>query len=203
MTTKEYIGSGILEQYVMGTATQIEREEVEKMAAANPVIRQEIETISDALEKYAMVNAIQPSRIIKPMIMATIDYSERIKNGEQVSFPPLLHKNSKPEDYATWLNRPDLNLSGSDKDDLFAKIIGYAPQITTAIVWIKQDTPWEIHHKEHESFLVIEGTCDIIVGDKTNPLVPGDYFSIPLHEYHKVKVTSFIACKAILQRVAA
>jgi|SRR5665213_4000464 len=203
MTTKEYIDSGILEIYAMGTASDSEREEVEMMAAANPEIRQEIGAITDALENYALAHSITPSPIVKPLLMATIDYSERIKSGEPISFPPELHENSKAEDYATWLNRPDLNIAGSGEDNLFVKIIGNTPKIFTAIVWIKKDAPREIHHDEHERFLIIEGSCDILVGDKSNHLVPGDYFAIPLHEYHQVKVTSDIACKAILQRVAA
>ena len=203
MTTKEYIDSGILEIYVMGTASDSEREEVETMAAANPDIRQEIEAISKALENYALTHPITPSPEVKPLLMAMIDYSERIKSGETISFPPELHENSKAEDYATWLNRPDLNFSGSEEDNLFVKIIGNTPEVFTAIVWIKQEAPREIHHNEHERFLIIEGSCDILVGDKSNHLVAGDYFAIPLHEYHQVRVTSDIACKAILQRVAA
>ena len=203
MTSKEYIDSGILETYVMGIASHSEREEVEMMAAANPDIRQEIDAISDGLEEYALAHAIKPSTMVKPLLMATIDYSERIKSGEPISFPPLLHEDSKAEDYAAWLNRPDLDFSDSGEDSFFAKIIGCTPEITTAIVWIKKETPWELHDRERERFLIIEGSCDILVGDKTNHLVPGDYFDIPLHEHHMVKVTSYIPCKAILQRVAA
>jgi mannose-6-phosphate isomerase-like protein (cupin superfamily) len=203
MTSKEYIDSGILEKYVMGVASHIERDEVEMIAAADPVIRQEIDAISGVLEKYALAHAMQPSPVVKPLLMATIDYSERIKSGEPVTFPPVLNENSSPEDYITWLKRPDLNLSRPEEDNLFARIIGYTPEMTTAIIWIKHETTREIHHHEHERFLIIEGTCDILVGDKSNHLVSGDYFDIPLHEYHMVKVTSSIACKAILQRIAA
>ena len=203
MTIKEIINSGKLELYVMGIASQSEEKEVERMAVVNPEIRQEIDAISDALEEYAMVNAIRPSRVVKPMLMATIDYSERIKNGEPVSFPPKLHKNSKVEDYSKWINRPGLKVPASHRDDVFSKIIGHTSEMTTAIVWIKNEAPREIHDHELESFLIIEGTCDIMVGDKANHLVPGDYFIIPLHQYHQVLVTSAIPCKAILQRVAA
>ena len=203
MTSKQYIDSGILEIYVMGMASHSEQEEVEMMAAANPDIRQEIDAISDGLEKYAQANAIKPSPVIKPFLMATIDYTERLKKGEVVSFPPVLNENSTLEEYAPWLNRPDLANPGTDRDDIFAKIIGYTPEMVTAIVWIKQQTPREIHDHELERFLIIEGTCNILVGDKSNHLGPGDYFSIPLHEYHTVKITSSITCKVILQRLAA
>jgi len=120
-----------------------------------------------------------------------------------VSFPPLLHKNSKIKDYSEWINRPDLNIPVSNREDIFAKIIGHTPAVTTAIVWIKKEAPREIHDHEFESFLIIDGTCNIMVSGKANHLVPGDYFTMPLHQYHQVIVTSAIPCKAILQRVAA
>lgn len=202
MTSKEYIDSGILEQYVMGMLDAGERAEVEKMAAQDPRIRGEMNAINDILEKYALENAIQPSPVIKPFLMAIIDYSERIKKGELVSCPPLLDEKSVPEDYSQWLNQPDLQ-PDADSDDVCAKIIAYTPDMVTAIVWINEEAPGEIHHDEHERFLILEGSCDIIVGDKINHLVPGDYFEIPLHENHMVKVTSSIPCKVILQRVAA
>jgi mannose-6-phosphate isomerase-like protein (cupin superfamily) len=203
MTSKEYIESGILETYVMGMASEIEQKEVEMMAAANPDIRQEIDNISVAMEQYAMAHAKTPGSTIKPFVMAIIDYSERMKAGEAMSFPPVINQNSKLEEFATWLNRPDMDFPGSEEDNLSAKIIAYTPEMTTAIVWIKEESPWEIHDKELESFLIVEGSCNIIVGDKDNHLIAGDYFTIPLHEYHMVKVTSDVACKAILQRVAA
>lgn len=203
MTSRELIDSGILELYMLGIASRNEQEEVEMMAAIHPEVRREIESVCHALESYALANATEPNPVIKPMLMARIDYSERIKNGEPVSFPPMLHQNSKAEDYNFWLRQPGMNLTISKKDDITAKIIGYTPGMTTAIIWLKRDAPLEIHDNELESFLILEGTCDIVVGDKNNPLVPGDFFSIPLHEYHLVKITSSIACKAIMQRVAA
>ena len=91
----------------------------------------------------------------------------------------------------------------TDQEEVFAKIIGYTPEAITAIVWLKDYAPHEVHDNEYERFLIVEGTCDIIVEDEVNQLVPGDYFAIPLHKKHLVKVTSSIPCKVILQRVAA
>ncbi len=198
---KEYIESGILEQYVLGSTSQAESTEVELMAATDPAIRLEIEAIEEALEAYAMENAVAPNPVIKPFLLATIDYTERLKGGEPVTMPPVLNKNSVIEDYVPWLNRSDLLLP--DNDDIFAKIIGYTPEAVTAIVWIKEYAPQEVHDHEFEKFLIVEGTCDIVVGDEVHALVPGDYFAIPLHKNHLVKVTSTIPCKVILQRIAA
>ena len=201
MTVKEYIESGILEQYVLGIASPAEMKEVEEMAAADPVIRSEIDAISEMLEAIAMQNAVAPDPIIRPFLLATINYEERIKNGEPVTAPPLLHEKSNANEYAAWLQREDMVSPGTD--DVFARIIGYTEKAITAIVWLKEMAPQEVHKDELERFLIIEGTCDIVVDGTVNKLVPGDYFAIPLHSDHHIKVTSDIPCKVILQRVAA
>ncbi|MFL5762434.1 MAG: cupin domain-containing protein [Bacteroidia bacterium] len=202
MNVQEYIDSGILETYVLGVSTKAECAEVERMASVHPEIRSEIEAIEYAMEKYAMDNAVRPHAAIKPMLLATIDYMERMQNGEPSSFPPILNEKSRPEDYYQWISRSDMNVP-NDFEELFAKIIGYSSEVTSAIVWIKHMAPQEVHDDEFEKFLILEGTCDIVIGEKIHKLVPGDYFQIPLHAKHEVRVTSSIPCKVILQRVAA
>ena len=201
MKVEEYIKSGILEQYVLGCASASEASEVELMAAADDKVRLEIEAITEALGAYAMGHVMVPNPIIKPFLLASVDYSERMKNGEPVSEPPFLSEKSVIADYAAWLNRSDM-IPRND-EDVYAKIIGYTPQAITAIVWLKDYAPQEVHDNEYEKFLIVEGTCNIIVGEEVNELVPGNYFTIPLHKNHMIKVTSAIPCKVILQRVAA
>lgn len=201
MNSQEYIESGILERYVLGTASLAEQKEVEERAAADPTIQQEINAISEAFETLALQHAIAPDPIIRPFLMATINYTERLQNGEPVTEPPLLNEKSTPSDYESWLSRTDMVSPGTE--DVFAKIIGHSEKALTAIVWLKKMAPQEVHDDEHERFLIIEGTCDIVVGESIHQLVPGDYFAIPLHSNHHIKVTSSIPCKVILQRVAA
>jgi mannose-6-phosphate isomerase-like protein (cupin superfamily) len=191
-----------LEQYVLGTISNEDLLVVEQMVIAYPEVKEEILAISNVLELVAMENAVAPSQTIKPFIMATIDFIERMENGEQPSFPPILNEASSLADYSAWLHRDDMFLP-ENAGDLYAKIIGYSPQATTAIAWIKGNAPIETHDKEYEKFLIVEGTCDIVVEDKIYQLVPGNYFAIPLHKSHQVRVTSSIPCKVILQRVAA
>ena len=199
--SKTFIESGILEAYVLGSSTMEENDLVEQMAAAFSEIRDEIAVIGDALELYALSNIIVPEPTLKPMLLASVDFTERMKNGELPSYPPELHDSSKISDYNEWLNRPDM-ISG-DFNDLHAKIIGYTPQAVTAIVWIKDMAPQEVHDDEYEKFLIVEGTCDITIGDNVYQLQPGDYLAIPLYEKHFVQVTSLTPCKVILQRIAA
>lgn len=201
-TIETYIGSGVLELYVLGAASAEEAREVERMAAAHPQVREEIEAIRLAMESYADAHAVEPHPTIQPLLLATIDYMERLKKGEAPTAPPILHENSKPSDYKAWLDRPDM-VAPAGFDEIFAKIIGANPQATTAIVWLRSGAPLEVHDDEHEKFLIIEGSCDIVIDGKAHQMKPGDYMSIPLHSDHYVKVTSPGPCKVVLQRVAA
>ncbi len=199
---KEFINSGILEAYVLGDSSPEETDLVTKMAARYTAIKDEIASIYEAMQLYAIANAVVPDPIIKPFILATIDYSERLKNGETPSFPPDLHDKATTGDFAEWLNRPDIVLP-EDFADVYAKIIGYTPKLITAIIWLKDIAPKEVHHDEHEKFFIIEGTCEITIDNEVFQLFPGDYLAIPLHVTHSVRVTSIVPCKAILQRAAA
>src|SRR6478735_4352931 len=198
----QFLESGILELYVMGIASPEEIKEVEQMALLYPEIRQEIELIERGLEEYALTQAVQPKATLKPLIMASINYIERVNNGEPLIAAPLLSPTSRKEEFAFWLDNPEFELP-EDFEGAYAKIINANLKATTAIIWIKEFTDNEIHHNEYEHFLILEGTCDFYIGEEVHHLVPGDYLRIPLHTPHIAKVTSEVPCKAILQRVAA
>lgn len=69
---RAYIETGILEEYVAGLLTTEQQLEVQAMAARYPEVKQEIEAIEIALEKYAIVNAIEPSEGLKNKILSQI-----------------------------------------------------------------------------------------------------------------------------------
>ena len=121
---------------------------------------------------------------------------------EEPSFPNKMKMETKIKDYNELITMKDINLP-KDFKDLNAKIIGFNPKITTAIVWIKEMAPQEVHDHEDEKFLILEGRCDIRIEGKLHHLSAGDFLSIPLHKKHDLKITSSIPCKAILQRIAA
>jgi mannose-6-phosphate isomerase-like protein (cupin superfamily) len=198
----EYIESGILELYVMGSISADEAEEVEKMMVLHPEIQNEVHAIELSLEKFAQVNAVQPPATVKPLLLATIDYMQRLGSGEAPVTAPVMNAQTTASDFAEWINRNDFQ-NPENVDDIHVKLIAATPQATTAIVWIRYMAPDEVHHDEHEKFFILEGTCNIIVDEKIHSLKAGDYFEIPLHSDHRVEVTSATPCKVILQRVAA
>ncbi|MEP6616401.1 MAG: cupin domain-containing protein [Ginsengibacter sp.] len=199
---KEYIESGVLEMYVIGSTNKEESAEVERMMNEYYAVRDEVHAISESVENYAMMHAKRPDPTVRAFLMATIDYTERLKKGEKPSSPPLLHEGSKAEDYSEWLGRSDMILP-ENFTDLHAKIIGYSREVTTAIVWINKMAPQEVHDRELEKFMILEGTCNITIDQDVYQLEPGDFLTIPLYKNHFVTVTSQIPCKIILQRIAA
>ena len=202
MDSTTFIESGILESYVLGAANKAEISEVEEMAATYEDVRRELDEISIAFQKYAEANAIEPDPTIRPFFLATVDYIERMNAGEIASCPPILTASSTVEDYKMWLDRADMILP-NDAADVYAKIIGNAPEAVTAIVWLKDLAPQEAHKAEYERFLIVEGTCDITISNNVYTLKAGDFLEIPLFQNHHVTVTSIIPCKVVLQRVAA
>jgi mannose-6-phosphate isomerase-like protein (cupin superfamily) len=201
-TVEEYINSGILEIYVLGMTSAEETVKVNEMAAKFVEIRTEIEEISKALEIDSSKKSFGPNETVKPYLMAVVDYTERLKGGEPMTFPPILTKESKIIDFEEWTSRADMVLT-DDFENMYAKLIGHNPEATTAISWIKSHTPLEVHETELERFLILEGSCDITIGADIHSLKAGDFIAIPLHIGHSLVVTSNIPCKVILQRVAA
>ena len=199
---KEYIASGIVERYVFEMALPEEISEIEALAKQHAEIQAAITNFCLLVEHNALANAINPPEVIKPELMATIDYMERLSNGEPMTFPPILSEKSKIDDFSEWLNRPDMKPSPNSAN-IELKIIGHIPTCTTAIVWVKERTPEEVHTTEYESFFIIEGTCTIHFASNTYNLGPGDYLKIPLFQKHHIVVTSTMPCKVILQRLAA
>lgn len=199
---QNFIDSGILELYVLGKTTLAENQDVMLMSSQFTEVFNEIVAIELSLEKYALLHSVSLNITIKPFILATIDFTERLENGELQDFPPLLNAGSGLKDYAHWLNRSDMILP-NDFEEIHAKIIGYNKDALTAIIWIKNGSPAEIHDDEYEKFLIVEGTCTITIDKEDYNLKAGDVLSIPLYKKHFLKVTSLIPCKAILQRIAA
>lgn len=198
----EYINSGILEIYVLGMTSPEETMAVNEMAHLHEEIRLEIEEITQTLQNYSVNTAKEPSAGLRANILAVVDYTERLKGGEPATITPMLTKDSKISDFSEWLNREDMVLA-DDVDNMYAKIIGFTPEATTAISWVKTVSAPEVHDNEYERFLIIEGTCNVKIGQENHHLVAGDYIEIPLHIEHTLIVTSEIPCKFILQRVAA
>ena len=197
-----FIASGILEMYVLGSASLEEVAQVDEMSAKHPEVLKELNEISTALQTYSNVYATAPDITLKPAIFSAIDFIERMKGGEIPSNPPLITSTSSIADYDEWINRKDMVLT-PDFDGIYAKVIAHNQSLSMAIIWLRDGSPNETHHHVLESLLILEGTCEVSIGEEVHYLNAGDIIHIPLYKAHVVTVTSSIVCKAILQRIAA
>ena len=74
MNTKEYIESGILEAYVLGTVSPQEKREVECLSGIYPEVRQELDTFALVLEEYAQSLRRQPPPSVKENLLKALDF---------------------------------------------------------------------------------------------------------------------------------
>lgn len=77
---KAYIESGVLELYVLGDLSPEETLQVEEMASQNPEVRDEIAAIEEAMEQYAMQNAVEPSADVETRLFEKLGLSEVEEN---------------------------------------------------------------------------------------------------------------------------
>lgn len=77
MNTQEYISSGILEAYILGTATQEEAGILECVMTHNAQVREAFEETQKILEDLATAQAVKPADGLKDKIWLKISQSER------------------------------------------------------------------------------------------------------------------------------
>jgi hypothetical protein len=89
MNINEYISSGILEQYITGTTSAQETQEVACMSHIYPEIYAELEAIQASLEALAQEEAVKPPAHLKDNIFAAIAALDKndgaIKNSDAAS----------------------------------------------------------------------------------------------------------------------
>ncbi|QNF35363.1 anti-sigma factor [Adhaeribacter swui] len=87
MNIQEYIASGVLELYATGLLTPPEKVEVERMAELYPEVKAELAAISDTLDTYAQLHALEPPADLKAKILNKIENSSQAAaNVNQTNF---------------------------------------------------------------------------------------------------------------------
>ena len=100
MDNKEYIASGILEEYIFDTLSPQERVEVDLRLAEYPELREELNAIEESLEDVAMATAVQPPADLKASIMASLgednkaDVKEQDQKKESTKVIPMPQSNT-------------------------------------------------------------------------------------------------------------
>jgi anti-sigma-K factor RskA len=114
LTNQEFIESGMLELYAADALSPSEREEVERMAAAYPEVKAELEEITRTLEAYARLHAVKPRPELREKILRRIGGEEE-KAGEEgraIPFVPAPTESVVNPDFV----RQDLAHAGAEEN---------------------------------------------------------------------------------------
>lgn len=91
MNIKDYISSGIVQEYVLGLANTAERAEFEKLSAQHPEIAAARRTFEEDLERNARIHAVVPPRQVKDGLLEVIQNpsidQSKVKNMQQENAP--------------------------------------------------------------------------------------------------------------------
>ena len=104
MDIKEYIASGILEEYLFDTLSPQERAEVEALVVQYPELRDELNAIEAGLEEIAMATAIQAPSHLKANIMAAIggEDEEQLSGNVSQESPKVIPMPKSNNDIGMW-----------------------------------------------------------------------------------------------------
>lgn len=98
MDIKEYIASGIIESFVLGTASDQERQEVRCMSSIYPEINEAVRSYEKKLNHLADANAIQPPKELKEQVLnALFEEIDKDIKTETDSKRKVLPINTSPE----------------------------------------------------------------------------------------------------------
>lgn len=197
MNIQEYIDSGVLEAYCLGALTAEEYADVERMYDNHEVVKHELNAIRNALGQYAAQVAITPPDALSGQIWNVLDNLNK-ENAADLHNLPVINRHT---DYKKWKAIVLPFAPQPRKGEFLTKVLRHTDTVTQVLIVATVDVPDEVHTNELESFIVLEGECECIIGDKSYRLSPGQYIEIPLHTHHDVQIRSAYVM-AIMQRIA-
>jgi mannose-6-phosphate isomerase-like protein (cupin superfamily) len=197
MNVQAYIESGIIEEFSLGLLSDDLAKEVMAKALLFPEIQQEIEEMEEALAAYART---PPRAALKEQLMNVLR-DLRLEEEIKPENPPSIHRYS---DAAKW-NKALIGIAPNLAfNDIKLYFLRKTKENQLCIAWLQSELAEDAHCRDEfqESFLILEGTCECSLGNRTIQLQPGDYVDIPFDTPHTIKVTStsngFL--KALIQR---
>lgn len=182
---QSYIASGIITDYCLGLLNGAELERIENDLRKYPSLRAEAEAINEALNAYSCSEQVKPSERLKEQIWQTL---ENLRQEElmAISDLPLLNKYS---DKNNWLKivKPLLAEKPVGKK-MFIRVLRDDEKAFQSFIWTNVDYPDEVHDDLQECFMILEGECECYVGEQVIKMGPGDYYEIPMHLHHDIKI---------------
>ena len=186
MDVKQYIESGILEEYCMGHLSEGDEAYLTQMLMLYPEIKEELAEIELAIERLALAAAITPHSRLKKRILSAIDFDDTSVLLDIARMPAV----DEFANYKSWLKTLDHLIPSNPQEDFFAEMIRTDESYQQLLIVTKNDVPEEEHQEFIESFFILKGQCECTVDNKLFKLNPGDFLEIPLNVTHDIKIVS-------------
>jgi len=197
MDMKEYISSGIIEDFCLGVLNEDENKAVLQKAQEHPEVQHEINSFMLALEQYAADSSFIPTAQLKDATMQLL-MNLAAEEEKDIQHLPLLNKHS---DYQNWLKIIKPALPESLTEKMFVHELRNDDKVTQLLIWTWIDYPDEVHEDVQESFIILRGRCKCFIEDKVVELEAGGYLEIPMYAHHNVDVIGNEPVLAVVQRL--
>ena len=192
-----YINSGIIEKYCMGTCSAREREELERLAAAEPRIREEINAVQASIEQYLLANQVKPTPSVKIKLMQEIYRQIAMANP---IYPPLIRGEASIDELRSWIKSNALPELPADLENLAPTAIPSTGEIENFFVFARKGHEPELHDHFIEYLYVIKGSCTMYFNEKPVRFAAGQLISIMPGISHYAVVDSEEPMLAMVQR---
>ncbi len=197
MNVQDYIDSGILHDYIMGSLTAAERAGVEQVCALYPEIQAELTRMRAAIDNFTDDIAVTPPAEMQDNIWDKLDNINKERTGD-INALPVVNKYS---DHNNWKRIVAPFMPQAITKERIVRTLRHSGGVTQVLIVSTTDVEEEVHEHEQESFIILEGECECYVGNDVIRLGPGGFIEIPLHVSHNVKILSPYVV-AVLQHVA-
>ena len=202
---KAYLDSGIIENYCLGLTSAAEAAQLEAHCLKYREVQEALTLAQENLEQYFWAYQKDAKQGVEDDLLKNVedDYDLSISqlsasNAKMDKFIPI----STHSDYQKWLKLTE-ELQPPAQFDIHFHELYRDQKNLLCVVWIKDFIPEEKHDTLMESILCLEGTCEGTLNNCKIPLQAGDFWQVPLHAEHTLKVTSETPVKLILMRQAA
>lgn len=185
MDTGKYIESGVLEEYCLGLLSEEEEAYLIQLTMLYPEVKAELTAIEIAMEKMAVLNAVEPNPSVKQKVLSAIGFN--VAAPLNINDLPVISNAGDPE---SWISLFSHLIPGEPSEDFVSHLIRDDEHVQQMLVISKTNVPEEEHGDMLESFFILQGRCECTVGEAFYALGPGDFIEIPLHTKHDIKLVT-------------
>lgn len=194
---KEYISSGIIEDYCLGILNEQGRKDVLQQAQLHPEIKHAIDEFMQSLEEYSISSNIAPPATTKQNVMQLLD-NLKLEEEKNIHHLPLINKYT---DHKNWLRIVEPVLPETLNEKMFVKELRNDNEISQTLIWTAIDYPDEVHEDVRECFIILRGECRCYIENEFVELGPGGFLEIPMYAHHNVEVLGTAPVLAVVQRI--